>query len=52
VKSAKVNGMAMASNLDALKLQYSVLAEVLQLPTPIVAENPATPKAASETNRQ
>jgi hypothetical protein len=52
VKNAKANGMAMASNLNALKLQYSVLAEVLQPATPIVAENPATPKAATETNRQ
>jgi len=52
VKNAKANGMAMASNLDALKLQYSVLAEVLQPATPIVAQNPATPKATPATNRQ
>ncbi len=52
VKNAKANGMAMASNLDALKLQYAVLAKVLQPAASIATANPATPKATPETNRQ
>ena len=52
VKNAKANGMAMASNLDALKLQYAVLAEILQPVTPMVTASPATPRAATGINGQ
>ena len=52
VKNAKANGMAMASNLDALKLQYAVLAKLLQPAASIATANPATSKAAADTNRQ